>query len=31
MIKHNSVKTRKEEDLLRELGIENDVYYGNHT
>ena len=31
MIKHNIVKTRKEEDLLGELEIDNDVYYGIHT
>lgn len=31
MIKHNSAKTRREEDLLGELEIDNDVYYGIHT
>ncbi|MGC1633639.1 MAG: lyase family protein, partial [Gelidibacter sp.] len=31
MIKHSIVKTRKEEDLLGELEIDNDVYYGIHT
>ena len=31
MIKQNSNKTRREEDLLGELEIDNDVYYGIHT
>ncbi|MEO8774313.1 MAG: aspartate ammonia-lyase [Gelidibacter sp.] len=30
-MKHNIVKTRKEDDLLGELEIDNDAYYGIHT